>query len=287
MLDYETQRKLIIIFILATILVSISAIVALVFIWTPNKDVEAEKQFEVGKIEAPSSSAGDVIQKYYKQLYVMFLNNDLDQIYSLVGNDYLQYFDYDKQDIVNLLREKNVLTSGLELAQYKSFVLPGYSSVYELDLKVKNEAYAINVVIREMSPNNYTIAFDKFIDYKENVYSETKDSIKLDIYERIRYTNSLQYEVKLTNGYNKNVKINSGATGNPIILVNGQDQVRRPVLTTLSAVEADMKPGENRAFTAVFDIESEYDFITYNLLVLKNIQYEGMQGMDELEFTII
>lgn len=286
MLDYEEQRKLIIIFILAAILTIIIAIGMLVLIWWPNVEVETEKIFEVGKVDVQTHTEQEVIQKYYKQLYVMFINNDLDAIYDLVSEDYLEYFRYDKQDIIEMLREKNVLTRGLELAQYKSFMIDGYSSVYELDLKVKNEAYSINIIIKEESPNNYTIAFDKFIDYKTNTYSETKDSIKLDIYQLIRYTNSIQYEMKLTNGYNKDVKINSGGSGNPIILVNNKNETRRAIMTTLSTAEITMEPEENRTFTAVFNIEDTYDFITYNLLVIKDIQFEGMQGKNNLEFTL-
>jgi len=286
MLDYESQRKLIIVFILAAILTVIVTIVILVFIWLPDNDKEAEQQFAVGKIEIHPSTEEAIIERYYKQLYILFRNNDLDAIYNLVGKDYLEYFKYDKQDVIDLLREKGVLTRGLELAQYKSFMVNGYSSIYELDLKVKDEAYAINIVIREISPNNYTISFDKFIDYTNDTYTSTKDSIKLDIYEKVRYTNSVQYEFKLINGYNKNVKINSGASGNPVILVNSQGETRRPVMNTLSVTEITLEPGQSRTFTTVFDIEDVYDFITYNTLVIKNAQFEGIQGTDNLEFVL-
>ncbi len=287
MLDYETQRKLIIVFVLAAILTIIVTIVALVFIWLPSKEnISDEKVFEVGKVEQPAYTEEVVVENYYKQMYILFRNNDLDAIYDLVGKDYLEYFKYDKEDVINLLRDKSVLTRGLELVQYKSFLVSGYTNVYELDLKVKDEAYTINIVIRETSPNEYTIAFDKFIDYGEDTYTSTKNSIKLEIYKKIRYTNSIQYDFKLNNGYNKSVKINSGASGNPLILINSQGKTRRPVMTTLSVAEIELSSGQGRSFTAVFDIEDTYDFITYNTLVIKNVQFDGMHGADNLEFTI-
>lgn len=286
-MDYESQRKLIIIFILAVVLTIIIAITVLVFIWLPDDENENEEQeYVVGKIEQQSSTEEAIVEKYYKQLFALFLNADTDSIYDLVGKDYLEYFDYDKQDIIDFLREKSILSRGLELIQYKSYSLPGYSSVYEFDLKVKDEAYSINVVVREKSPNNYTLAFDKFIDCMENTYSSTKDSIKLDIYKQVRYTNSVQYEIKLTNNYNKNIKVNSGDTGNPIILVNSQSEARRPIMTTLSATEMTVEPEQYRTFTAVFDIEETYDYYTYNILVLKNVGFDGIQGTNNLEFTL-
>lgn len=285
-MEYETQRKLVIVFILAVVLVVIITIASLIFIWLPDNNVEEEEKFAVGKIEQQGTTEEDVVEKYYKQLYVLVINNDLDAICNLVGQDYLEYFDLEKQDIIDFLREKSILTKGLELVQYKSFYLDGYSNVYEFDLKAKDEAYAINVVIREKSPNDYTIAFDKFIDCTEDTYTATKDSVKLDIYKKIRYTNSVQYELKLTNYYNKNIKINTNLSATPIILVNSQSEVRKPIMTTLSTVEIELEPNESRTFTAVFDIEDEYDYFSYSTLVIKDSQFEGIQGSDNLEFTL-
>ena len=285
MIDYENQRKLVVVFILAVILTVIFTIIALVFIWIPDNK-EVEQKFEVGKIERPDSSEQAVVENYYKQLYILFLNKDLDAIYDLVGKDYLEYYKYDKQQLLNMLEEKNVFSRGLELVQYKTYVLQGYNNIYEFDLKVKNEAYSINVVLREKSPNNYTVAFDGFIDYDKSTYTATLNSIKLDIAERIRYTNSVQYEFKLTNNYNKTVKINEGGTGNPVILVNSSGASKRPIMSTLNAAEITIYSKETRNFTVVFDIEDTYDYVTYNMLVLKNSQFEGMQGSSNLEFTL-
>ncbi len=283
-MNYEDQRKLVAIFIMAVVLVIVLSLVALVFIWLPET-VEEEK-FIVGKVNQQTSTEEKVVENYYKQLYVLFVNNDVDQIFNLVGKDYLEYFELEKQDLIDWLREKKVLSKGLELSQYKTFSLIGYSNVYEFDLKARDEAYSINVIIRESSPNNYTIAFDKFIDYTNDVYTSTKDSIKLDIYKKIRYTNSIQYEFKLTNCYDKNIKINTQNSASPIILVNSQSEVKKPVMTTLSSIEVTLEPEETRSFTAVFNIEDTFDYLTYNTLVIKDSQFEGIQGANNLEFTL-
>lgn len=285
-MEYETQRKLIVVFILTVIVVVIMTLVALVFIWLPDNNIEEDEKFTVGKIERQETTEEAVVEKYYKQLYVLVINNDLDAICDLVGQDYLEYFELEEQDIIDFLREKSILTKGLELVQYKSFYLDGYSNVYEFDLKAKDEAYAINIVVREKSPNNYTIAFDKFIDCTKDTYTATKDSVKLDIYKTVRYTNSVQYELKLTNYYNKNIKLNTNLSATPIILVNSQSEVRKPIFTTMSAIEVELEPNQTRAFTAVFDVEDEYDYFTYNTLVIKDSQFEGIQGADNLEFTL-
>lgn len=285
-MDYEKQRKLLVVFILALILVVIATLAALVVIWIPDPETEEDEQFIVGKVNQQTVTEEEVVKKYYEQLYVLFANSDLDGIYELVGEDYLEYYELEKEEVIEWLKEKNVTSKMLELSQYKAFMLAGYSNVYEFDLKAKDEAYSVNVVIRESSPNNYTIAFDKFIDYKKDVYTSTKDSVKLDIYERIQYTNSIQYEIKLTNCYNKNIKINLDKSATPIILVNSQSEVRIPIMTTLATVEVELEPEESRIFTAAFDIEDEYDYITYNTLVIKDLQYEGIQGTDNLEFTL-
>lgn len=286
MLDYNEQRKAITVFILGVILVIIITIVMLVFIWIPDKEEQKEVKYQVGIIESNVMQETDVVNKYYDELYVLFLNNDIDGLYKLLGSDYTEYNNYDKEKITEYLRNKEILGKSLELVQYQNIFLPEYNNVYSLDLKVKDEAYSINVIIREKAPEQYTIAFDKFIDYSKNVYEKTINSINMNVHGRIRYTNSIEYDFKLTNNYSKEVKINGSASATPIILVSTQENSRRPIVSTLSTAETSLGTKESKNFKVVFNIEDEYDYLIYSTLVLKNIEYSGINGTSNLEFNL-
>ena len=283
MLDYDGQRKAITIFVLGVVLVIIVTIFVLIFIWIPKEEKEEKQEYKVGIVESKTIQESDVVNKYYDEIYVLILNNDIDRLYELLSTDYIEYNEYDKDKITEYLRNKEILGKSLELVQYESIFLIGYNNVYSLDLKVKNEAYSLNVIIKETAPEEYTISFDKFIDYSKNVYDET---INMNIYAVVRYVNSVEYDFKLTNNYSKEVKINSSNAVTPILLVSTQEKSKRPIMTTLPTSEIVFKSKESRNFKAVFNIEDVYDYITYNTLVLKNIEYTGIVGTSNLEFTM-
>ena len=284
MLDYEKQRQLVIVFILGVILVVIFSIVALVFIWLPEK--EEEEVFEVGKVKSESFQEEDILIKYYNQIANMFLQEDTDKIYSLVGKDYLEYNKLTKEDVKKYLEDKGILGRKLELVTTRSYNVPGYSNVYYLDIKATNEVYSIGIVIREISPENYTIAFDKFIDFSKDIYSETVNSIEMQIFERVRYTNSVEFKFKLTNNYDKKVVINSNSLAHAILLVGAQSKAKQPIMTTLSTARIELQPGAYRPFSAVFNIDDTYDYWMYSTLVLKDVLYDGMEGTTNIEYSL-
>lgn len=285
MLDYEQQRKLIIVFILAVVLVVIIAIVALVFIWLPEK--EEEYVFEVGIVNSVNVSEETVIKHYYEEISQMLLNKDTDAIYKLVGKDYLEYNKYTKQDIEKYIQDKNVLGSALELVTTETYAVPGYSNVYYLDIKVVDEVYSMGIVIREISPENYTIAFDKFIDYSTNVYNGVVNSVELDVYKMVRYTNSVEYGFRVTNNYDKDIVINNNSLANAIIWVNSQNQVKTPIMTTLATSQVKLASKSLNEFVVVYNISDVYDYYTYNTLVLKDVLYTGMQGTTDIQFNLL
>lgn len=284
MLDYEKQRKLVILFMIGVVLVVIFLIVSLIVIWTPEPEKELE--YQVGVVENISVKEQDMIQRYYTKISEMFIKQDFESIFSLIGEDYLNFNEYNKDDVKKYLNQKSVLGKRLELVDSKTYMVDGYSNVYYLDFKVANEIYSLNVVVREKSPENYTIAFDKFIDYKEDVYNDTINSIGLNIYEQIRYTNSVEYRFKLTNHYSNEVTINNNSLANAVLLVGTQAVSRVPIMTTLATTKVKLKFGDRRNFTAVFPIKDELDYISYRNLVLKDVVYSGLQGTTDIEYTI-
>ena len=283
MLDYEKQRQLVIVFILGVILVVIVSIVALVLIWLPESE---EEVFEVGQVKSESISVNDILIKYYNQISELLLNEDTDKLYSLVGSDYLEYNELTKEDVIEYLKDKGVMGKRLELVTTRTYNVPNYSNVYYLDIKATNEIYSIGVVVREISPENYTITFDKFIDFSKDVYKSTVNSVEMHIFERVRYTNSVEYKFKITNNYAKSIVVNNNSLAQAILLAGAQSQAKQPVMTTLSTTRITLEPGDYRPFSAVFNIGDTYDYWLYNTLVLKDVLYDGMLGTTNIEFNL-
>lgn len=284
MLDYDKQRKLIIVFILATTLVIIFAIIALVLIWLPEE--EEIKEFKVGEVTINPTTQEDVILKYYDKITQLFLEEDVETIYSMISEDYLSHNNLKKEDIREYLTNKRILGRKLQLVSTNSYKVAGYNNVYYLDIKAVNEVYSIGIVIKESSPENYTISFDKFIDVAKNVCNTTVNSVSINIYERVRYINSVEFKFTITNNYDKALIVNNNSLGQAILLVGSQSQVKLPIMTTLATSQIRLEPQQSRPFSAVYNINDQYDYLAYNTLVLKDVVYEGIQGETDLEITL-
>lgn len=284
MLEYEKQRKLILIFIMAVIIVIVISIAALILIWTPEE--EKPKEFAVGEIETNTVTEQNIILKYYDEISELLLLEDIETIYNMLSEDYLAYNKYDKEDIKDYLVSKGILGRNLELVTTSTYSIPEYSNVYYLDIKAVNEVYSLGVVIKETSPEDYTISFDKFIDCSTESYKTAVNSIELNIYETVRFTNSVMYKFMLTNNYDKEVYINDNSLANAVLLVSSAGIVKQPIVNTLSISQIKLQPQQSRPFSAVYNINDEYDYLTYNTLVFKDIRYEGIQGVTDIQFII-
>ena len=284
MLDYEAQRKLIVTFILAVIVVIIITIVALIFIWMPEKELEPE--YEVGKISQNVVTSDNMLDNYANKIRELLVAKDVDTLYTLLSKDYIEYKKFDKVSFKKFLENKNMMGKTIEVVQYMKHTVKGYNAVYQIDLKAANEAYSLDVIIREIAPEKYTISFDKFIDYVENVQTSTVMSVKLEINSRLRLTNGVQYQLKVSNNYDKDIIINKNKSSIPVLLVNSSDYSKQPIATSIATVALKLKASEFRTFSVAFNVDSATDHSTYNLLVLRDVAFGDSIGAQDIEFKL-
>lgn len=281
MLNYEKQRKLIIFLSLAITLCVIVAIVVLVFIWMPEKEI---KEYRVGNVSYVNINQDTVIKKYAKDIQSLIIEKNYTDIYNLLAEDYKKYTGMTQETLKEYLEEKNVCIAGLELIQYTINQIEGYNYVYDLNFKVRNEVYSLNIVVKEISPEKYTIAFDGFIDYSANVASSTVNSITLNILERTRYINWAEYKIKITNGYNKKITMNSNNNASPIFIVDGAGDVKKPITTTVPISSFDMAAKSSREYILKFDIHDATDYLSYRYWVITNVAFENMEGLKDIQY---
>ena len=285
MLSYDKQRQLLIVCILGIILTVIIAIATLFFIWRSKP--EKQYVFEVGKVESTIFEKEDVIQKYYKDFEKKLHDSDTEGILALVGEDYLEYNQFTKEDVRKYLEESNMYGKSITLEKSLAYSADGYNNVYVLDIKSDGEFYSLNVVIREKSPEKYTIAFDKFIDYSEKVYNGAVESIALNVLERVRYTTAVTYRFRVMNNYHEAIIINSNKSNNPIPIVSTKTQnSKQAVTSTIMNMDLRIEPNTAREFEATYSILNPSDYYNYNVFVLNEVKYQNVDGTMNLEYRI-
>lgn len=283
MLDYNRQRKLVVLCVVAIILVVVFTVMYLIDVWTPEP--EKQKVYEVGVVESNNIDNSDVLMQYYGEVSEMLMNSKLDDICSKVGEDYLKYYGYTLDDVKKYIADKNIMGKRLELVNSAIYSVVGYNNIFYLDIKAEGEVYSLGVIIRETSPEQYTIALDKFIDYKENVVDEFVNSVGFRVQKQARFINNVVYRVKITNNYDKPITINADREVAPLMLVSSSNgTIKKPLMSSLTAQEVIIESGHSREYDVSYNIENHMDFIEYNVFVLRGVKYEGVDGVSNLEF---
>lgn len=285
MLSYERQRQLLIVGILGIILVVILAIVALVLIWRPAP--EEKKEFKVGQVDGVSLTEDDMLNEYYTRIRTMLENSNVEGICDLVGEDYYTHTGKTREDIKQMLEDSSMLGKSISLEEGVLYDVDGYNHVYVLDLKSDGEVYAMNIVVREEAPEKYSIAFDKFIDYTENVYAGSANSVELRAIRRVRYTTSVSYRLRITNNYKDVVIINADKSNDAVPFVSSMtQQAKIATMCTIANQSLEIPAGMTREIDVTYNMSRETDYSTYNVLVLNNIQYVGIEGITGLEYYL-
>lgn len=282
MLDYDKQRTLIVVCILAIILTIVISIVALVFIWKPEP-VE-ENKFEVGMVTATTVTENDILKKHYETISKLLEENKIDEFCKFIGKDYLEYYNYTIDDVKALLENRMITGKNLELANSAIYSIIGYTKVYYLELKSVGEIYTLGIVIREKTPENYTITLDKFIDYSTNSYANSSNSVELSVLKRARFTTNVEYRIRITNNYHDAITLNTNKTTSSLILVAADGKFKKPVTYSLFGISETIPAGQSREYEATFNINEDMDFLLYNVFVLKDVSYTGMGGTSSLEY---
>ena len=286
MLDYKKQRKLIALSVLVGIVVVVLTIIYIVNLWTPVP--ESEKVYQVGKVEYVSKTNEDVLKDYYNDISKMLMNNELDKLVSLVSDDYMKYYNYTANDVKEYIASKKVTNKKLQLSSSTIYNISGYSKVFHLNIKPAGEVYSLDVVVMEKSPNDYKIAFDKFVDVKENAYDKTIESVGLSIKKMTRFLTSVEYKVRITNNYDKAISINANNEFDALNLVTNGNQgiVKKPITLDFANVNVKIPAKSSREYTAVYNIDTSSDYAAYTVMLLKGVAYEGIAGIKNLEFYV-
>ncbi len=285
MLSYDKQRQLVIVCILGIILTVIIAGAVLFFIWKPQE--VKEKGYKLGEVDLVALDSNAMLNEYYNRLKGLLQNSDLDAICDLVSDDYYKYTGKTREDIKNYLTEANVLGKSLSLSNGLVYSTIEYNNVYELNLKSDGEIYSINIIVREVAPEDYTIAFDKFIDSRENVYRGTVNSVELSIAKITRFTTSMTCTLRVTNGYHEMVTLNANGKNSAVPIVSSMyETAKNPVMCDIANQSLQIPSGMAREFDVIYNMGSVTDYMYFDVFVLDGVSYTGIEGTSGLEYYI-
>lgn len=283
MLNDEKQRQITILIITGIVIVSIITILILISIWTPAKEEPISDEFRVGYIDYEQYTDEDIVKNYYTKIMVNFLNSDYEKIYNNLSKDYIEYSNMTLTKLKDKLENMQIVGKVLQLNSFQKSYLNDYT-IYYVNLQAQGDASDITIVIREYSPENYSISFDDFIYMDENIYNKTYESLNLNVNRVIYTVDKVKYNITLTNKFSGNIVINSKKLYEGIYLKDLSDNIKSPYSVTFGGSEIKLIENQKKDFEVIYDIEDmSYSYIKG--LVVRDVFYNSINKTTDVTYN--
>lgn len=266
------------------------AIFALIQIWKPKNNTQEQivlssSNDKIGTYKNIKYTEEQQISQYIALVTNSIVSSDTDKLYSMLNDEYKDYFSIDKTKAENMFKTRGFLGKMLTSDKYTKATIEG-RSIYIVPLKTSvNGAIYDNVIITEYSPRRFSIAFDDFLTYDKSQKEYYRDELKLVVYNKVNFITSVSAKVKITNLSDERIIINdSHKYENFYIRFANQSEILTN-LSFLSGESYEMIKNQELAFDASFEIP-ELSHQSINSYVLKDVKYIKNGATKDLEFNI-
>lgn len=220
----RNETKIIILCVLAAICVVTISIIVLVGIWTDNDEEEADKvqvtSTSLGAFQNMQVSMDEQVAKYSENIITFLTTKNIDKIYSMTNPEYLEYFKLDKAGLKKVLENKGFYGTVLTTDEYNSTSVDS-NNCFRVGLSSSNNDYVDGTVnIIEYSPNDYKIAFDRFIFYKKEPIKYIREDLVITVSEQVAYDTMYNVTISITNNTDDTVYLNNEEAYEFIYLIN-------------------------------------------------------------------
>lgn len=280
------DKEITAILVMSCTIVVIIAVLLLILVWTTDRtEPEEVIEYSVGVLDTRNQlTADDYVKKYFSIIESKLTSEDYDAIYGYLAEDYVKSTGMTKEKLKNYLKSRKIVGQPLVLKSYENTALVGYSNIYIMNINQKDGIYDLNVVLKEKSPNNFTIAFDEFIDEKTNQLNAVFNSVNLSVDRVTRYSNYIEFEITVKNLYDEDIILNSQKQAECIYLKLADNSIIAPFGSVLGGTKLTLRSQRSKTYIVKYRLENKM-MNSIQSLVIKDIYYEGKNITSDAEFT--
>lgn len=282
----DRQKQLVMLYITGIIIVVIVAILAIISVWSKNgESIKESQEYKVGRITIDKlANSEDYVKRYYSKIEKYLIEENYDEMYSLLSEDFIEYANMTKENMKEYLASRKILNQALVLKSYEKFHLNGFSNIYVLNIKQKDGIYDLIVLVRETSPNDFSISFDGYIMQEKLDYNSTINGVNLKINSVVYFSNYIEYDVTIKNVYDNTIVINSKHVIEPINIKLNNNSLIAPYSTVFGSKSVELLPNKDVRYKIKYNIQNE-DLEQIQSIVIKDIYYNGKDVTEDAEFV--
>lgn len=280
MLDFSERKDLLVLLIIGILVVVAIMLFSLIMIWSPKDE---EDKFYVGKVSIVKNISDEYkLETYLSEISKYLVDKNYDELYKYISKDYTEYSGLDVSKLKQKCEELKIAGDELVLGSFESNNLDGYNKIYIINALTEDEALSVRLVLREISPRNFTISFDEFVLQKNSLETKNAENVIFELV-KTRYTSTnVIYDVKITNKNLESIVINSANRKSAFILNYGKEFL--DVTNQLNNEAIEILPGQTINTTLNYKIEN-ITWSSINSITLRDVKLSNNRTAN-LEFEI-
>lgn len=289
MKEIENQ-KLVKILFACIIAVIIIALIILIILWSnffSNNSSESDENVvtsKLGEYIPNDYSRENVLTYYLRNVTNLISNAEYKELYSLLSDDYIEYYNLTEDTFKELLQSKKILGYKMTYNNYTYASLSGFN-VYSVELISEDKTSSIVLDLIEEKPNHYNITFDGYIMEVDTEYEKINNGLKLGIDKLTYFNDRIVCNTTLTNLNNYNVYVNANNSYENIYFVDSSNNEHITRYTNLSGRMETMQ--QNSTLSLVLDVQAPYvSYADYNKILLRDIKLSENGVLTDVTFDI-
>lgn len=263
----DTNKKTFNFTLLFIIAYAVLAVLVIIYIWWPkgNDSIVSSSKFTYEDIDEKEKA----IDIYKTKIMTFLTENDLEQLYQKLDEDYKAEKNITEKNYQSFLEESGFISNnGISVGECTVNIQKADVYVYRFNYTCNNVSKYVNVI--ETKPYEYTLSFEQnSIPIVNNKYTETNEgtissSTKTTIIDNIKYEvtkttlreNGITYTLKITNNSDENVEYNFDNITNVTAIMSDGKRANMGG-TVISADEDILIPGSSLEKELFFAISSQ------------------------------
>lgn len=289
-MDLEENNKKIYLAIvsLVGVLFVLIFIMLIIFIWKKpinSTNNESTEDMKLGKYSNVTFSIEEQARLYTSNISTFLSSGDYEQLFNILKKEYIEYNSFDVAKFREYIIGKKINNKRFSLKEYKTSSYNGMK-IIKLNLQDENdENFNFVVNVFEASPNDYTIAFDNFVDYIPEEKKYNIDSLEVVLYNQVYYSNEYRTSIKITNKGLNNFLLNKDKAAEIIYLNQGENNDIKISDSVLLGKSLELKPNQSINYSIRFLI-SEFSIEQLKKIIIKDVTNEATNNTQNIEINL-
>ena len=288
-LRIEDKRKYLVLVILSAFIVFFVFVVLVIVIWSrplqKNYDDVNTNEKKLGEYSVSKFSLDTQINIYANSICSMLSSNDYDGLYELLDDEFIKYASLNKDAFKDFINKKGLGGKSLEVTEYKNVKFEK-NNIIKLTIQTRNNPKITQIVIvKEKSPNDYTITFDNLVKFEQQEKKYEINGLEIILSNQAYFSNEYKANIKITNVSNSNIVLNKNKSAE-IFYLNQANNVSTVVSSSIMMGKTmQLNQNDSINYNIRFLI-SDYTFNMINKLIIKDVTNESINNIQDLEIEL-